>query len=72
MKLAKSRSGNLLMSTTITRKYYKGRLWKITTVVVPLNKYGTRCRFVKHYERRDAIGEPWQYINHATVENFKP
>ena len=48
------------------RKYYKGRLWKITTFVSHLSAgsiySNSNNRFSKIYERRTNIGEPWQVV----------
>ena len=53
----------------ISRKYYKKRLWKITVSLIPLGKYGQHgFRYVKLYENRKAIGQPWKLINHAIME----
>lgn len=62
------------MKTVLTRKYYKNRLWKITTTLTPLylkNKafcaeYG--FRFFKCYEKRDAIGEPFKFVRGKRLE----
>lgn len=50
-------------------RYYMARLWKITYTRVPLGRsacHGTRI--VKHYERREAVGEPWIWIR-SSVQN---
>lgn len=45
----------------LTRKYYKKRLWKITTGVFDTGRGG--LRFWKMYSRRDKIGEDFSNIS---------
>lgn len=57
---------------TISRKYYKKRLWKITVTRVfhhrkPFNVKGGYS-IIKFYERRKAIGEEWKLINSSRME----
>ena len=53
----------------LSRKYYRRRLWKITIVLMHLGEHGINGRrFVKHYERRAAVGEPWEYVRGATFD----
>lgn len=42
---------------TLTRKYYKKRLWKVT---MERSRYDGRI--VKHYEKRIQVGAPWVYV----------
>lgn len=41
-------------------RYYKHRLWKVSWACIALPS--SRLRIVKHYERRETIGAPWQYV----------
>jgi hypothetical protein len=47
----------------IKTRYYMGRLWKIST-------FENRIRVVKHYEKRDAIGKPWNYVRSAVYSKI--
>ena len=51
---------------TISRRYYKNRLWKITYT---LTDGGSRCRggyrLCKFYERRNSVGGAWALVNSA-------
>ena len=51
------------LTKTISRKYYKNRLWKITFTLT------MKHRLVKHYERRDCIGSSWAYIRGIVCSN---
>ncbi len=57
----------------LSRKYYMRGLWKITVTV-----YHTWARsifadhenrLIKTYERRSAVGEPWQFVGN-TVQTY--
>ncbi|MEM0966110.1 MAG: hypothetical protein AAGJ81_08190 [Verrucomicrobiota bacterium] len=48
------------------RRYLKRRLWKITCRATPTT--AGKIRFVKHYERREAIGDPWKYVRGIAYE----
>lgn len=48
------------MKATTRTRYLKRRLWKITTRIIQIAP--GRARFAKHYEKRSAVGEPWQYV----------
>jgi hypothetical protein len=50
------------LSTTLSRRYYFNRLWKITWVCM----FGGRI--VKHYERRDGVGKQWKYVRGSVQE----
>jgi len=54
------------------RRYLKNGRWKITEGWRPLYDH-PHChrngwRYYRHYERRTAVGQPWQYVTGATVE----
>jgi hypothetical protein len=52
---------------TISTRYYRKRLWKITWREVRTKH--RLLRIVKHYERRQAIGEPWQLVRSIVAES---
>ncbi len=49
--------------------YYKNRLWKVSWSMFDLGS--GRVRIVKCYERRVAIGAPWEVIRGATLIRAK-
>jgi hypothetical protein len=53
----------------ISRKYYKNRLWKITTNLVSLDGRGENYRFVKAYERRNDLDSEWVFISGSAYES---
>lgn len=58
----------------LTRKYYLGKLWKITTHSIHLEAgsiyKNSRNRFIKIYERREKIGDAWDLVRHSTLEGY--
>ncbi len=63
---------NRPMAMVISRKYYKDRLWKITTKLCPTHNY-PHCvnhgyAFVKCYQRRELIGGNWEFIRGIRYE----
>lgn len=54
-------------------KYYKNRLWKITYEVGGSPTHGN-LQLKKWYEKRTAIGEPWDFVRgvHQVLNNSKP
>ncbi len=61
------------MKTTLTRQYYKGKLYKITTYLIPLNKKPYQSyrgwKYVKLYEK--LVNNKYVMINHALIYNYK-
>jgi len=61
--------------TVIKRRYLKGRLWKITEKLIPIGRHPFNrkdgFRFVKHYERRNAIGETFDYVRGSVQDGAR-
>ncbi len=60
------------MKTVIKRRYLKGRLWKITESLIPTYQRPFNSikgfRFVKIYEKRSGIGEPFSFVRGSRSE----
>lgn len=55
-----------ILLTKPKTRYYRRRLWKVSWALVNLPR--NRQRVVKHYERRAAIGQEWEYVRSAVYE----
>ena len=51
----------------VSTKYYKRRLWKVSSVqsIKDNDGHDKGFRFIKHYEKRSAIGEEWEVVRHS-------